>query len=419
LTRILCLSVLLACVASTAYADDPPAPFAWGDFTWMNGQSRQKDFPLQFNKAITLSVYVDAYYAFSLNHPSDDTLWGSSTLGRSNELQINLASIGLEWNWRHVIGRFSLQYGSMLNIVQDQDASVNRGANISLSSLRYIREAALGWHWDRLAGINLEGGIFLSYMGLESYLLAENWLYTRSLVCDATPFYFSGLRLQIFPTTKMKVELWLTNGWQTYAKWSFAPSGGLALRWSPREWLSLIANFYVGTDTLDTPHRVRFHNDDSIVMRLWNRPASRALSKLAFSLNGHGGFEGGGANLPGPSEAWVAGFAFALRAWFLRDFLALTARAEYFANPSRYLAPLPPPGLANDGTTTLAIYGFTGSVEIMPTDFFSVRAEVNWRRANVGYFAGPGGTTADPLGDAGPSLRRDQTLLLLAANFRL
>ena len=83
----------LLLVGGTALAD-PPAPFAFGDFTWMNGTSRQKDFPLVLNRYLAPHVYVDAYYAFSLNRPYDDTLTGASTLSRHNELQIILASIG-------------------------------------------------------------------------------------------------------------------------------------------------------------------------------------------------------------------------------------------------------------------------------------------------------------------------------------
>ena len=417
------LPLLLCCLTSTVRADDPPTPFGFGDFTWMNGQSRQKDFPLQFNKALTLSVYVDAYYAFSLNRPYDDTLTGSATLSRHNELQINLASIGMEWNYRNVIGRLSLQYGTMINIVQDQDGSVGRGSGISAANLRYIREATLGYHWDRAAGINLEAGIFLSYIGLESYLLAENWLYTRSIACDSTPFYFQGLRAQYFPNVKWKLEAWLMNGWQTYAKWSFAPAGGLSIRYSPYEWLTVIATFYTGADTKGEPGRVRFHHDDSVSLRMFNRPLSRGLSKLAMSINNHFGFEQGG-NGPGLRNAYVGATAIALRAWFDRDYVALTVRGEYFTNPSRYLAVFPPSTLATEPGNQLSIVGVTANVELMPTDFFSVRAEVNYRHSDVPYFAGPDGTTS-PSGFlptvAGfvPNVRKDQTLLILAANFRL
>jgi hypothetical protein len=264
----------------------------------------------------------------------------------------------------------------------------------------------------------------MSYIGMESYLLAENWLYTRSVICDATPFYFQGLRAQIFPSTKWKVELWLMNGWQTYAKWSFAPAGGVQVRWSPREWIAVVANFYAGADTKNVASRVRFHHDDSLNLRMLNRPTSHGVSKLALSINNHGGFESGGAGLPSASSAYVGASALSFRMWLDRDYLAFTVRGEYFTNPSRYLATFPPSSLATQPGNDLQIWGVTGNIDIMPTDFFSVRAEVNWRSASVPYFAGPDGTTSpdgflpSPAGYV-PNARRSQTLIVLAANARL
>jgi hypothetical protein len=423
--RLLVLALVFGASLAPAHVRaDAPAPFAFGDFTWVNGQSRQKDFPLAFNKAIALNVYVDAYYAFSLNRPYDDTITGSATLARHNELQLNLASIGAEWNWRHIIGRLSLQYGTMISIVQDQDRSVDRGTGISAADLRYIKEATLGYHWDVQSGVNLEAGIFLSYIGMESYLLAENWLYTRTLACDSTPFYFQGIRTQWFPTDKWKIEGWFMNGWQTYAKWSFEPSGGLSLRWSPWEWIAMVANFYVGADTPNEPDRVRFHHDDSVNVRVYNRPLSRRVSKVAFSINNHFGFQQGGIG-PGITQAYMGATAAALRVWFHRDLWALTVRGEYFTNPSRYLVPFAPNnwGVVAPGND-FKMVGVTGNVELMPTDFFSVRAEVNYRHANVPFFAGSDGTTSAsgflPLSSTFvPNLKRDQVLFILAANFRL
>jgi hypothetical protein len=422
--RLLMVVLVLLALRTHARADEPPAPFAFGDFTWMNGTSRQKDFPLALNKIIQLDLYLDVYYAFSLNRPYDDTLTGSATLGRHNELQINLASIGLTWSYRNVNGRIALQYGGMLSIVQDTDPSLGRGSGISTANLRYLREATLGYHWDRLAGINLDAGIFLSYVGMESYLLAENWLYTRTVACDSTPFYFQGLRAQIFPTTKVKVELWLMNGWQSYAKFGFVPAGGASVRWSPREWIAVVANFYLGQDTPNVSDRIRFHHDDSLNLRVYNRPASHGLSKLALSINNHGGFQAGGAGQPGPADAHMGASALSLRAWFARDQLALTVRGEYFTNPGRYLAPFPPPSLKTEPGNDLTIWGVTGNIDVMPTDFFSVRAEVNWRSASVPFFSGPDGVTSPtgfqptPIGFV-PNVRKSQTLLLVAANLRL
>lgn len=406
----------------------------------MNGQSRQKDFPLKaFNDAVTLSLYMDVNYGYSLNHPKDDTFTGSASVPRHNEFNINLASVGMEWNYKHVIGRLSLQYGSVLSVVQDQDGSVNKGRNQALQNLRYIREATAGYHFDVLHGINAEAGIFMSYMGLESYLLAENWNYTRSVVCENTPFYFQGMRIQIFTSDRFKIEPWVMNGWQTYGKYNLMPSIGMQVRWIPVEQLSLGANFYLGTDTEQIENRVRFHSDHSIMWRYFQDEKAPFISKMALSLNNHVGFEDGGRDivthqeLAGPAHAHMVGSALANRFWFAEDKLAFTIRGEVFSNPSRYLSEYPPPGytanpnpLTGQATSTkaLQIWGITGTFDVMPTDFFAFRIDASYRNANLPFYAGPGGTTSPsgyqptPAGYV-PDLVKNQTLIVASANFRL
>jgi hypothetical protein len=55
-----------------------------------------------------------------------------------------LGSVGLDWNYRNVIGRRALQFGSILNSVQDTDGAVQRGRSVSAADLRYLREAVMG-----------------------------------------------------------------------------------------------------------------------------------------------------------------------------------------------------------------------------------------------------------------------------------
>ncbi len=410
--------------AAEKSASDDRIPFSGIDSTWVNGQSKQKTFPLGSwaDGAITPSVFFEAYYAYSNNHPKDDGLTGTATVGRHNELQVNLAGVGVDWNYQNVIGRISVQFGSMLNIVQDQDGTTLKGRNLPASSLRYLREAVVGYHFDAGYGINLELGMFLSYIGLESYNLSENWNFNRSFLSDFTPFYFTGLRAQFFPSKYLKIEPWLMNGYQTFGKWNQAPAAGLALKWSPKEWLSPVANFYLGTDTKNEPDRLRFHHDDSIVLRYYDSPKSMGVSKAAFSLNNHAGFEHGG-NGPPTKDAYMIGAAIANRVWFFRDHLALVARFEVAHHPSGYTVAYPPPGFAagND----FSMWGLTGTIEIMPTDFFSIRPEIMYRAANVPFFAGPNGTTSQTGyldgSTAGfvPDVRKTQLLGVLGASFRL
>jgi hypothetical protein len=407
------------------HASAKPAPFAFGDFTWMNGQSRQKSQPLA-NSFATVNLYLDTYYGYSFNHPIDDTIVGSGAVGRDTEWQINNATIGIETNYKNVIGKITLQSGNQLAVTQDLDQTVNRGRNLSVANNKYIGEAVAGYHFDKLNGINVEAGYFYSYIGLESYLLAENWSYNRSFVSDMTPFYFSGARIQIFPTDKIKIEPWVMNGYQTYGKWNKNSSVGLSNYYRPRESLGFVANFYYGTDTKDDPNRRRFHHDDSILYRYFNRPESAGISKMAFSLNSHYGAQFGGVNpFPGRKE-YMLGSSLANRIWFAHDHLAWSFRAEAVTNPGRYLAlpPTPTGFLPGPDQYSLKLWDLTSTFDILPTDFLAFRFEFISRHSNVPYFAGPGGTTSPDgwqgtLGPFVPDLVKRENRLTFAINWRM
>jgi hypothetical protein len=52
-------------------------PFAFADFTWLNGNSRTKDTPYA-TSFFTPEIRADVEYTHSFNHPQDDTIGGSS-----------------------------------------------------------------------------------------------------------------------------------------------------------------------------------------------------------------------------------------------------------------------------------------------------------------------------------------------------
>ena len=54
---------------------------------------------------------------------------------------------------------------------------------------------------QRADGINVDAGIFMSYIGLFSYYNFDNWAYQPSYVSSNTPWFFNGVRVQIFPTS--------------------------------------------------------------------------------------------------------------------------------------------------------------------------------------------------------------------------
>lgn len=436
MNKILIILLVLTTHICRAQNDSlPKIPFEGMDLSWINGQNRQQNFPLTFKDKetgetiITGVAYLDAYYNYNFANPIDNTHTISSSIGRHNEFTVNMASIGLETNYKNVIGRLWLQYGQIGSIVQDLDGSVGHGRNTSISNLKYIREAAAGYHFNTWYGINVEMGIFMSYIGLESYVLSENWNYQRSMVCDFTPFYFTGARVQAFPSKKYKVELWLLNGWQTYNSWSKGIGFGNSNYYRPSENLQLVANFYYGTDTRNST-RVRFHHDNSIVGRYYKNKGAVGISQAAFSLNTHYGFQSGDGVTR--TDHYMAGASLANRIWFNKNKLAVTLRGDYITNPGLYLAFSPSPVADNDFNDAmtdpkqkLSMFQGTFTFDVMPNDHVTFRFEYGYRNASVPYFTGSGGTTSpdgwidtDPTGWR-PDLTKTENRVTAAVTFRL
>jgi hypothetical protein len=103
-----------------------------------------------------------------------------------------------------VLGKITLQAGNQLAVTQDLDGSVNRGRNLSVANNKYIGEALGGYHFNQWNGVNVEAGYFYSYIGLESYLLGENWNYNRPSCRISRPFISSEPASRSFPPTRSR-----------------------------------------------------------------------------------------------------------------------------------------------------------------------------------------------------------------------
>ena len=239
------------------------------------------------------------------------------------------------------------QFGMYSTTTPRNDASPARGQWQLDNAYRYISEAYGGYHFDKMNGINVQAGIFMSYVGLWSYYNFDNWTYQPSYVSSNTPWFFNGMRVQIFPTDKLKIEPWLINGWQSYGKFNHAPGIGGQVLYRPNGSVSILFNNYWGTDTLGNPDRKRIHTDDSIQVKYYDKPdAAREPRRRSPSRS-----------TPAASTAAASAAAAATRMrrhrpssaswrttalWFDKDRFALTVGGGAINNPGRYLVLMPP-----------------------------------------------------------------------------
>jgi hypothetical protein len=398
----------------TAPANEKPAPFSFADFTWLNGNSRIKEVPFD-TKFFTPEVRADVNYTHDFHNPQDDTIGGSSEIFRANEFQLTQFGIGGDFHWDNVQARLLTQFGMYSQTTPRNDASPARGQWQLADAYRYISEAYGGYHWDVWDGINVQAGIFMSYIGLFSYYQFDNWAYQPSYVSSNTPWFFNGMRVQIFPNQHWKIEPWLINGWQSYGRFNHRPGFGGQILWRPTGWFSFVGNQYaLGEDTLGVPGRVRYHTDDSIQVKYYDHH-DRTLDKMAFSLTGDMGCEHGGGvsctgdSKQGPKQSFL-GYMLYNRFWFHRDLYALTLGGGQINNPGRYLVLLPPINGATAASGTpyftenpgdpFKAWDVSVTTDYMPSQYVTFRLEYNHRAANVPYFSGPGGVTP-PGGNTG------------------
>ena len=410
----------LIVVPSLALAEDavkpaPAEPFAFADFTWLTGNPRTTESPVD-SKAFTVEFRADTVYTYSFNSPKDDTIVGSSEIFRHGEVQVTQLGIGGDFHYKNVRGRLMTQFGMYSQTTPRNDASPARGQWNMDGAYRYVSEAYGGYHWNKLHGINVDAGIFMSYVGLFSYYQFDNWAYQPSYVSSNTPWFFNGVRIQIFPTDKLKIEPWIINGWQSYGMFNNTPGFGVQVLWRPTGSLSFVSNDYWGKDALGIKDRKRWHTDDSIQFKYYDRPGA-AFSKGAFSFTFDAGCETGGGvscnngDAASPDQNFI-GFMVYNRLWFDKDRFAVTLGGGEINNPGRYLVLLPP---VNGATASSGTPYFTESpgdpykawdasltFDYMPSQFVTMRLEGNHRAANVPYFAGEGGVTP-PGGNTGPA----------------
>jgi len=412
-----------------------------GDWTWLNSNGHAVDSPMS-TKYFTPEFRADANYILDYNHPHDDTMGGATESFRSDEWQLEQISVGGDFRINNVRGRILTMDGLFATTTPRNDASYSRGQWDLSGAYKYVSEAWGGYHWDVAHGLNVDAGIFVSYIGLFSYYNFDNWTYQPSFVSSNTPWFFNGLRIQYFPSAKLKIEPWVINGWQSYARANGKPGLGGQILWRPKPYLDFVWNNYgLGEDAVGFPGRSRVHADYSAQVKYYDKPG-RFLDKSAFTLTGDAGCEYGGGPSSGPynthgfspemgssstytggvnchnsrdgkpKQDFIGWMAYE-RVWFKKDLYAITLGGGQMNNPGRYLTLLPPingatafsgtPYFTENGGDRSQMHDGTITLDYMPSQFITFTLEEGYRYSDVPYWSGRGGITPPGGNNGSPS----------------
>ena len=163
---------------------------------------------------VTFGAFIDGYYAYDFDRPPSIDRAYTTQPARHNEFNINLADVEAKLDGARVHGRLALQAGTS---VQSNYAGEPAIGSVSGSSLsRHIQEAFAGY--KVASTLWIDGGIFFSHIGNETWISRDNWTYSRSFVADFTPYYETGVRALWQATAALTVTGVVVNGWQNISE---------------------------------------------------------------------------------------------------------------------------------------------------------------------------------------------------------
>lgn len=256
---------------------------------------------------ITFDGFVDTYFAYNWNEPVSRERSFTTQPLRDRELNINLAHAGLTFEKNQFRSRISLQGGNSVT------------ANTQLESNK-----ALGHIQEAYAGIKcgesgwLDGGVYLSHIGSESWISFHNPTYSRSLNLDYVPYYSAGLRYTYADT----FELHVINGWQNISETNSAKAVGMKFR-KVIDSATFSYNNFLGDEKVFSDRKSRFRTYHNFILEKTSKFWHKMI--YAFDLGTEAQQEKSGTN------TWFAA-TFTLQKKYSEKFFS-GHRIEGYADP--------------------------------------------------------------------------------------
>lgn len=204
---------------------------------------------------IKVSGYVETYFGYDLNKPTDNNRPGFIySHNRHNEMNLNLGFIKGNYDNGTIRANVAVMAGSYANANLAAEPGV----------LKNIYEANAGVKLSKTANLWLDAGIFSSHIGFESAISKDCWVLTRNISSENTPYYESGAKITYGTTDgQFTVAAFYLNGWQriTRQNKNSQPAGGVQLTWKPTDKITVNYSNYLGTEGADSIRVTRFYHN--------------------------------------------------------------------------------------------------------------------------------------------------------------
>jgi hypothetical protein len=213
------MTVSLAAVAQPpATAPSSSAPAA-ADQTPAAAPAAPAATPVWSVGSVDLSGYIDGYYSYNKNRPSDQLNDLYNFDDATDQFNLEAAKLTLNHDPDPVGAHLDILFGRTNALIHGNSAAEGTTDN-------YIEQAYLSIKPPKAKGFELDFGQFTTSAGQEVIETMNNWSYSHGLLFSwAIPYYHFGIRTSMPVTKVWTVGVQLVNGWNDV----FANNGGVTV----------------------------------------------------------------------------------------------------------------------------------------------------------------------------------------------
>ncbi|HTX14386.1 MAG TPA: porin [Candidatus Baltobacteraceae bacterium] len=335
---------------------------------------------------VTLSGFVDTYYAFNFNQPNTLGSGGTSAFGGNtgqlfdnNTQQFSLNAVELVADKApDATAGGTGRAGYHVGLIYGQAAAALNGNpsegtfnNLTDSNNLALKEAYVDYIAPIGKGLTITVGKFVTPAGAEVIESNANWNYSRSILFYyAIPFFHFGINAKYTFNPKWSITGYLVNGWNNSEEQNTGKTYGVSVAWTPNAKWAVTENYLAG------PQDDQYLNDcDCKPNDNWRQLEDATIAytpnaKWALQVNGDYGYGdkyGTGEDTNSSAVAWwgAAGYA----KYTLNSKAYAAFRYEYYSDPDGYTLFAPfdstPPFKnthVSEGTATFA-YNLTSAFQ--------------------------------------------------------
>jgi len=236
----------------------------------------------------SLGGYVETYYQWNFNDPSNDLTNFRGFDNRHNTFTLSNVALDAKWDYERLIGHVTLQVGhtGSTYYLNEPSSPGAGGANTANRELwKYVQQAYAGYQFGDDRRLTIVAGLFLSPIGPEAMAVRDNWNWSRSNLFFGLPFYHTGARVTYALNDTWGVTLAAYNGWNSVDDNNRGKSISAQVTYTRPELIVFLLYF-------GGPERARGAAEGHVFRHLFDVHATwNATPWLSLLVHGNTGFE--------------------------------------------------------------------------------------------------------------------------------